>query len=184
MTRDARSPSFQAKAGRLRLLLFDVDGVLTDGKVVLHPDGSESKHFHSRDGTAIVLAHRAGLLTGFLSARSSPSTLLRASQLSVRIVSQGVTSKIETYTQILREHDLTDGEVAFMGDDLLDLPVLARAGLSAAPADAVPEVRTRVAWVSQARGGEGAVRELVEAVLRAQNRWETVLDGYLGSVDA
>ncbi len=180
MARDAPSPSFQAKATRLRLLLFDVDGVLTNGKVVLHADGSESKQFHIRDGTAIVLAHRAGLLTGFLSARASPSTLRRASQLSVAIVSQGVTSKLDTYEQILREHDLQNQDVAFMGDDLLDLPVLARVGMSAAPADAVDEVQSSVEWVSVARGGEGAVREFVEAVLRAQNRWQAVVDGYLG----
>jgi len=165
------------------MLLFDVDGVLTDGKVVIHRDGSESKQFHIRDGTAIVLAHRAGLLTGFLSARSSPSTLIRASQLSVRIVSQGITSKLATYTQILSEHGLTDTEVAFMGDDLLDLPVLARAGLSAAPADAVPEVRSQVAWVSNACGGQGAAREFIEAILKAKNRWETIIQGYLSNTD-
>lgn len=165
------------------MLLFDVDGVLTDGKVVIHRDGSESKQFHIRDGTAIVLAHRAGLLTGFLSARSSPSTLIRASQLSVKIVSQGITSKLATYTQILSEHGLTDTEVAFMGDDLLDLPVLARAGLSAAPADAVPEVRSQVAWVSNACGGQGAAREFIEAILKAKNRWKTTIQGYLSNTD-
>lgn len=165
------------------MLLFDVDGVLTDGKVVIHRDGSESKQFHIRDGTAIVLAHRAGLLTGFLSARSSPSTLIRASQLSVKIVSQGITSKLATYTQILSEHGLTDTEVAFMGDDLLDLPVLARAGLSAAPADAVPEVRSQVAWVSNACGGQGAAREFIEAILKAKNRWKTIIQGYLSNTD-
>ena len=165
------------------MLLFDVDGVLTDGKVVIHGDGSESKKFHIRDGTAITIAHRAGLLTGFLSARSSPSTFTRASQLSVRIVSQGITSKLETYTQILSEHGLTDTAVAFMGDDLLDLPVLTRVGLSAAPADAVPEVLSNVAWVSNACGGQGAARELIEAILKAQNRWETAIQDYLSNTD-
>lgn len=167
--------SLNAKASCVRLLLFDVDGVLTDGQVLLHADGSESKQFHVRDGTGIVLAQRAGLMVGLLSARSSPATAQRATQLAIPIVVQGTTNKLNAYEEILQEHGLVDTEVAFMGDDLLDLPVLTRVGLSAAPADAVPEVRARVDWVSQAPAGRGAVRELVEMVLRAQDKWESVV---------
>lgn len=166
------------KASRVRLLLFDVDGVLTDGVVIMHADGSESKGFHIRDGAAIVWAQRAGIAVGLLSARSSGATTQRAAQLAVRIVSQGVTNKLTAYEQILRTAGLGDEAIAYMGDDLLDLPVLARAGLSAAPADAVEEVRARVDWVSQAPGGRGAVRDLVELVLRAQQRWDDVLQQY------
>jgi 3-deoxy-D-manno-octulosonate 8-phosphate phosphatase (KDO 8-P phosphatase) len=155
-----------------------VDGVMTDGKILLHPDGSESKQFDIKDGAAIVLAHRAGLLTGLLSSRNSAATTLRASQLAVRIVRQNVPSKLEAYEEILREHNLADEGVAFMGDDLLDLPVLARAGLSAAPADAVEDVRARVHWVSRAGGGNGAVRELIELVLRAQDRWTSAAEAF------
>ena len=167
--------SLNAKVSSVRLLLLDVDGVLTDGQVLLHADGSESKQFHVRDGTGIVWAQRAGLMVGLLSARSSPATSQRATQLAISIVVQGTLNKLSAYEEILQEHGLADTEVAFMGDDLLDLPVLTRVGLSAAPADAVPEVRARVDWVSQAPAGRGAVRELVEMVLRAQGKWESVV---------
>ena len=171
--------SLQAKASRIRLLLFDVDGVLTTGEVVMHADGSESKGFHIRDGAAIVWALRAGLAVGLLSARSSGATAHRAAQLAVRIVEQGVKSKLATYEQIIRDVRVDDTEVAYMGDDLLDLQVLARVGLSAAPADAALEVRERVDWVSTIGGGRGAVRELVELILRAQQRWDDVLRQHL-----
>jgi 3-deoxy-D-manno-octulosonate 8-phosphate phosphatase (KDO 8-P phosphatase) len=171
--------SVQAKASRVRLLLFDVDGVLTTGEVIMHADGSESKGFHIRDGAAIVWAQRVGLTVGLLSARSSGATAHRAAQLAVRIVEQGVKSKLDTYLRITRDARIADDEVAYMGDDLLDLQVLARVGLSAAPADAAPEVRERVDWVSAAPGGRGAVRELVELVLKAQQRWDDVLGQHL-----
>ncbi|HSC26955.1 MAG TPA: HAD hydrolase family protein [Vicinamibacterales bacterium] len=171
--------SVQAKASRIRLLLFDVDGVLTTGEVVMHSDGSESKGFHIRDGAGIVWAQRAGLTVGLLSARSSGATAHRAAQLAVRIVEQGVKSKLAAYERIIRDARVGDAEVAYMGDDLLDLQVLARVGLSAAPADAAAEVRARVDWVSTASGGRGAVRELVELVLKAQQRWDDVLRQHL-----
>lgn len=171
--------SLQAKAARIRLFLFDVDGVLTDGTVVMHADGSESKGFHIRDGAAIVWAQRAGVPVGLLSARSSGATAHRAAQLAVRIVEQGVKSKLAAYEQIARDAKVADEDVAYMGDDLLDLPVLTRVGLSAAPADAAAEVRRRVDWVSTANGGRGAVRELIEMVLRSQQRWDDVVAHYL-----
>jgi len=171
--------TIEAKARSVRLLLFDVDGVLTDGKVLIHPDGSESKQFAIKDGIAIVAAERSGLLTGVLSGRLSAATLHRARQLGMSIVHENVATKIETYEQILETHGLCDEEVAYMGDDLLDLPVLLRAGLSAAPADAAAEVRERVNWISQARGGEGAARDLIELVLRAQQKWDAVVEDYV-----
>ena len=168
--------SIQAKASLIKLLLFDVDGVLTDGKILLHPDGTESKQFDIKDGTGLVWAQRAGLKVGLLSARSAAATTQRAAQLGITIVRQGVASKALAYDDILRQHGLTDADVAYMGDDVLDLPVIARAGLSASPSDAVEEVRSRVDYVSRAGGGDGAARELVELVLKAQGRWEQLLD--------
>ena len=168
--------SIQAKAALVKLLLFDVDGVLTDGKILMHPDGTESKQFDIKDGTGLVWAQRAGLKVGVLSARSSAATAQRAAQLGITIVHQGVPSKIRAYDAILRQHGLTDADVAYMGDDVLDLPVITRAGLSASPSDAVDEVRTRVDYVSRASGGAGAARELVELVLKSQDRWERLLD--------
>ncbi len=167
------------RVAEIKLLLFDVDGVLTDGVVLMHADGSEAKRFHIRDGAAMVWAQRAGLTVGLLSARSSGATTHRAAQLAIRLVVQGATSKLAAYERILRDTGLSDSAVAYMGDDLLDLPVLTRVGLSAAPADAAPEVRGRVQWVSTVRGGRGAVREFIEMVLRGQDRWDAVIREYM-----
>ena len=172
--------SVHDRAARVKLMLFDVDGVLTDGTVVVHSDGSESKPFAIRDGIALVWAQRAGIKVGLLSARHSPTTQHRAAQLGITLIAQGVASKFEAYERILADEQLADADVAYMGDDIVDLAVLHRVGLSTAPADAVLEVRSRVHWVSQHGGGRGAVRELVETVLRAQNRWDTVVASYLG----
>jgi 3-deoxy-D-manno-octulosonate 8-phosphate phosphatase (KDO 8-P phosphatase) len=167
-----------ARAARIRLLVFDVDGVLTDGVIFMHSDGSETKGFHIRDGAAIVWAQRMGIPVALLSARHSGATTQRAAQLAIRTVVQGVGSKLQAYEQILRDAGLPDEEVAFMGDDLLDLPVLARVGLAAAPADAATEVLEQAHWVSTRQGGRGAVREFIEMVLRAQDRWDDVLGEY------
>jgi len=160
-------------------VLFDVDGVLTDGKIMLHADGSESKQFDIKDGTAIVWAQRLGLTVGFLSARSSAATAQRAAQLGVTLLHQGVASKLESYEQIVDALLLENEQVAYMGDDLLDLPVLTRAGLATSPADAAGEVRSRVHWVSGARGGHGAARDLIEMILKAQGKWDGVIGAYL-----
>ena len=171
--------AIETRARSLRLLLFDVDGVMTDGSVILHPDGSEHKQFFVRDGAAIVLAQRTGLLVGLMSGRTSEATLRRAAELGIPIVTQGEADKRTAYRRLLAAHGLRDDEVAFMGDDLMDLPVLARAGLSAAPADASEDVRNRVHWVSRFDGGRGAVREMIEMVLRARGRWDAVVRSFL-----
>ena len=171
--------SAEIKASGVKLLLFDVDGVLTDGTVLIHADGSESKQFFIRDGIAMVWAQRVGLKVGLLSARTSPTTPHRAAQLGITLVYHGVSSKLATYERILADERLSDAEVAYMGDDIVDLAVLGRAGLAAAPADAVAEVRSAADWVATARGGPGAARELIEFVLRRQNRWAAVVEGYV-----
>jgi 3-deoxy-D-manno-octulosonate 8-phosphate phosphatase (KDO 8-P phosphatase) len=164
---------------RIRLLVFDVDGVLTDGTIVVHGDGSESKAFNIKDGGAIVWAQRAGLDIALLSARSADATAVRAAQLGISTIVQGSANKIAGFEQILAGAGLTAGEVGYMGDDLQDLPVLRRAGFSAAPADASPEVRAAVQWVSASGGGRGAVRECIEHVLRAQGQWRAAVSDYL-----
>lgn len=166
------------RASRIKLLLFDVDGVLTDGTVVVHSDGSESKPFAIRDGIALVWAQRVGLKVGLLSARNSPTTPHRAAQLGITLIYQGVRSKGDAYAQITSDLMLDDSAVAYMGDDIVDLAVLSRVGLAAAPADAVDEVRACAHWVSRQSGGRGAVRELVELVLRAQQRWDGIIASY------
>jgi 3-deoxy-D-manno-octulosonate 8-phosphate phosphatase (KDO 8-P phosphatase) len=170
--------SLQSKAAATRLILFDVDGVLTDGRVIVHADGSESKSFAIRDGIAVVWAQRSNVKVGLLSARYSPTTPHRAAQLGITLIHQGVPSKIEAYERILDAERLTDENVAYMADDIVDLGVLSRVGFSCAPADAVPEVRSRVDWVSRFNGGDGAARELVELILRAQGTWDAVVAFY------
>ena len=170
--------TLQDRAARVRLLLFDVDGVLTDGTVVMHGDGSESKAFHIRDGAAVVWAQWSGVRVGLLSARSSTAKAQRAAQLAIRLVVQGVSSKVAGYEQILAEARVAEDAIAYMGDDLLDLPVLRRVGLAAAPADAAAEVRAIAHVVTTAPGGRGAARELIELVLRAQRRWDDVLQQF------
>ena len=165
----------------IKLLLFDVDGVLTDGTILIHGDGTESKSFNIRDGAGIVWAQRAGLSVGLLSARLADATSIRAAQLGITTVVQGAANKLAGYEQILRDAGLTDAQVGYMGDDLQDLPVLRRAGFSAAPADAAPEVRAAVQWVSASGGGRGAARECVEHVLRAQGLWRTAVAEFLES---
>jgi 3-deoxy-D-manno-octulosonate 8-phosphate phosphatase (KDO 8-P phosphatase) len=160
---------------RLRLLLTDVDGVMTDGTILLLPDGQEAKAFHVRDGLAIVLAHQAGLRTGILSGRQSASVERRAAELQMSVVRQGVRDKGAAFRAILAEESLAAHQVAYIGDDVNDLPVLQAVGLSAAPADAPLEVRAQVFMVMDARGGAGCLREFVEAVLRARGEWERVL---------
>ena len=161
------------------MLVFDVDGVLTDGTIVVHGDGSESKTFNIKDGAAIVWAQRAGLSVALLSARSADATAVRAAQLGIATIVQGSANKITGFEQIVSGAGLTDDEVGYMGDDLQDLPVLRRAGFSAAPADAAPEVRAAVQWVSASGGGRGAVRECIEHVLRAQGHWRAAVSDYL-----
>jgi len=165
----------------LKLLLFDVDGVLTDGTILVHGDGSESKQFNIKDGAAMVWAQRAGLRVGLLSARSADATAIRAAQLGLTVVVQGSANKLAGYEQILADHGLSDAEVGYMGDDLQDLPVLRRAGFSAAPADAAAEVREAVQWVSASGGGRGAARECIEHVLRAQGAWTAAISEFFAS---
>ena len=171
-------PELAARARRLRLLLFDVDGVLTDGTILLDAEGRESKRFSIRDGTALVWARQAGLLTGVLSARTAAATAERARQLGMAIVRQQATDKAAAFAEILAEHALAADDVAYMGDDLMDLPVLSLAGVSAAPADAADAVRARVHFVSRLPGGGGAVREFIEGVLHAQDRWTDIAARY------
>jgi 3-deoxy-D-manno-octulosonate 8-phosphate phosphatase (KDO 8-P phosphatase) len=158
----------------LRLVLSDVDGVMTNGTVLLLPEGEEARAFHVRDGMGVVLAHRAGLRTGVLSGRSSTSVSRRASELGMAIVSQGVSDKLAALREILGREGLEAREVAYMGDDVGDLPVFDEVGLSAAPADAPLEVRLQAFMVTDAPGGRGCLREFIEAILRARGDWDRV----------
>lgn len=168
------------RAERLRWLLLDVDGVFTDGVLFYSGRGEELKPFHVRDGLAVRLAQRGGLRVGVLSGRESAPLQRRARDLGMDAVMLGHSAKGPAFDAFLAEHGAEPAQVAYAGDDLLDLPVLGRVGLSFAPADAVPEVRDRVHRVLQRAGGRGAVRELVETLLRARGDWERVTEPWLG----
>ena len=164
------------RARKIRLLLLDVDGVLTNGLVCLQgfPDGTvqELKLFHSQDGAGLTLARDAGLRTGVITGRDSAAVTRRAAETKMEFVYQGRAEKIPAYEEILRSAGLEDSAVAYVGDDLPDLPVLRRVGLAVAVANAVPEVKRAAHFVTKRSGGDGAVREVIECILKAQGKWE------------
>ncbi len=174
-----RHPEFEARARRVRVLLFDVDGVFTDGGVILGSGGFESKRFHIQDGMGITLAHQAGLETGVLTGRVSEAVERRARELKMRHVVQGAGDKAPAFAALLAREGLAAEEVAFMGDDLQDLPVMIRVGLAMAPANGRVEVRDRSHMVTHAIGGSGAVREAIEAILVARGSWDGLVASYL-----
>lgn len=171
-------PELESRARALRVLLFDVDGVLTDGGVFMDADGRELKRFSIKDGAALALAPKFGLVTGLLSARASAATNSRAAELGMKIVMQSVANKRQALTDILAGHHVDAAEVAFMGDDLVDLPVIADVGLAACPSDAAAEVAAAAHWVSRYPGGHGAVREFIELILKARGQWDDVLSQF------
>jgi 3-deoxy-D-manno-octulosonate 8-phosphate phosphatase (KDO 8-P phosphatase) len=167
------------RAKPIRVLLMDVDGTMTPGYVCLQtfPDGSvaEMKMFHAHDGAGIKLAGLMGIRTGLITGRDSPATARRAREASMEFVIQGQPKKLESYKAVLTRAGVTDEEVAYVGDDLPDLPILQRVGLGVAVADAVVEVKRAAHYVTVAKGGEGAVREVVELILKAQGRWKKAI---------
>ncbi len=172
MTTRALPDEVAERARRIAVLIFDADGVLTDGGVFVHADGTESRRFDIKDGAGIVIARRAGLTVGLISARHSPATGHRARQLGMDPVRQGVTDKASTLEELMRTHGWAAETIAYMGDDVVDVPVLLRVGLAACPSDAVPEVQAVAHVVSHRPGGHGAARALIEDILRAQGRWD------------
>jgi 3-deoxy-D-manno-octulosonate 8-phosphate phosphatase (KDO 8-P phosphatase) len=159
------------RAARIRLLVLDVDGVLTDGGLFFGASGEETKRFHVHDGLALVAARRAGLEIAVLSSRASPAVTRRMAELGVREVHQGVADKAAALDALRERLGLAAQQVAMMGDDLPDLPAMARAGLALAPANAVAEVKRAADWVARRVGGEGAVRDAVEMLLKARRSW-------------
>ncbi len=166
------------KLKSVKLLMLDVDGVLTDGKIIYNDRGEEIKAFNVRDGHGLKLLMRAGIEIALITGRKSKVVLHRARDLGIKKVYQGVINKIEIYEKILKEKKLKDIHVGFVGDDLVDIPVLKRVGFSAAVGDAIPEVKKVVDYVASKRGGEGAVREICELLLKVQNKWEGITERY------
>jgi YrbI family 3-deoxy-D-manno-octulosonate 8-phosphate phosphatase len=160
---------------RIRLILSDVDGVLTDGKVVFDNQGIEIKRFHIRDGMGIALWQQAGHRFGIITGRTSQIVKLRAAELGIEIVRQGFDDKLPVMQQILQQLELSVEETCYVGDDLPDLAPVRHAGVGVAVADAAAELRDAADYVTQLGGGQGAVREVVERVLKAQRRWDDVV---------
>ncbi len=183
MDNETMSPNKnRARAKKIRLFLMDVDGVLTDGKMYYIPGSGggmvEFKAFHSMDGIGLRLLNQFGILTGVITGRESPGTEERARGLGMSYAYQGFLSKLEPLRQILADTGLKPENVAYMGDDWTDIPVLKQAGLACAPANALQEVKRASHLVTKKEGGLGAVREACDFILKAQGRWDTVM-GYV-----
>ena len=202
-----KSPSATTRAKKIKLLLFDVDGVLTDGKLFIFPAPAgiqqatqehaakhggqggfglvsqsliEAKGFHAHDGTAISLARLGGIKTGLITKRISETVALRARDLKLEHVHQGIQDKRTVFEEILKQEGLAAAEAAFVGDDVIDLPVMRHCGLAMAVANARREVKQDAHYVTPHSGGDGALRDAVEFVLKAQGKWKWVMDSYIG----
>jgi len=169
----------EGRAARVRLLLLDCDGVLTDGRITPVEGGEELKSFHTRDGHGLVLLHRAGLRSGIISGRTSRLVELRAADLGVTYVRQGAHDKIEVFESLLREAGVGPEQTAYVGDDVIDIPLMRRCALGVAVADATPDTRDAAHHVTRLPGGFGAVREVCELILKAQGLWGGLMERYL-----
>jgi 3-deoxy-D-manno-octulosonate 8-phosphate phosphatase (KDO 8-P phosphatase) len=167
------------KAKHVKLLILDVDGVLTDGRIVIDDRGVETKCFDVRDGHGIKLLRRANIEVAIITGRQSQVVSHRARELGIDSVYQNIHDKLEVYEAILKEKGLKDGEVSFVGDDIVDLPLLRRVGFSAVVADGIEELKPYADYVSKNRGGRGAVREISELILKAQGKWPALMERYL-----
>ena len=174
-----RGGDARARARRIRLLVLDVDGVLTDGRMILAERGDELKAFHTHDGLGINLARQCGIVVALVTGEKSPIAQARGAKLGVEDVVLGARRKGDVLAELMAKHGVRPEETAFMGDDLIDMPALERAGLAVAPANAVAEVRAIAHVVTRAAGGAGAVRECVEVILRAQGRWRDAVRGFV-----
>jgi 3-deoxy-D-manno-octulosonate 8-phosphate phosphatase (KDO 8-P phosphatase) len=162
----------------IRVIVSDVDGVWTDGKIIYAGDRSELKNFNVRDGLGAKLVQRIGIQIVLLTSRTSPALARRARELSITELHQGATNKAVACAEILESMALTFEQTLYIGDDLPDLAPMLRAGLSAAPADAAPEVYAAATWKLKSPGGQGAFRELVERLLRERGEWDAIVQGY------
>lgn len=168
------SAAVRRKAEKISLLLLDVDGVLTDGRIIIDENGVETKHFDVRDGQGLSLLMLAGIGVGLISGRSSNIVRYRARELGIQLVYQGVRNKAGIYDKVKLKAGLEDDQIAYVGDDIIDLPILQRAGLAVGVKNCWPELRPLVDYVTEASGGRGAVREIAELLLKVQGKWEGV----------
>ncbi len=173
------TPELSQRARQVRLALFDVDGVMTDGTLFLSETGESFKAFNILDGLGLKLLRSSGVATGILTGRSSAAVSARAGELDIDHLIQGAHDKLSAYVDLRQQLGLDDEHISYMGDDLPDLPVLRRCGLALSPPDAVHEVRSKVHFVTRTRGGNGAVREACQLIMQAQGTWELQVGAYL-----
>jgi len=173
------APDALERARRVRLMIFDVDGVLTDGVLWYGANGEEGKAFHAFDGHGLKMLAANGVATAILSGRRSAAVAARAAELGIKDVLQGIDEKLGAFQELVKQHGLKPEQAGYMGDELVDLPVLTRCGFACAPREAPETVRSRVHYVAAAPAGRGAAREVCELVMRAQGTLERALQGYL-----
>ena len=178
-----RRKDWKERAKAIRLLLLDVDGILTDGRITYDGSGREWKSFDIRDGQGIRLLQRAGLEVGILSGRKSAAVRTRAKELGLRLLRQKVTDKAKALEEIMVRKNYKREHICFVGDDLVDLPVFARVGLAVAAADSIEEVKASAHYITRNPGGRGAVREVCDLILKAQGKWAAVTQEYTGQQD-
>jgi 3-deoxy-D-manno-octulosonate 8-phosphate phosphatase (KDO 8-P phosphatase) len=172
--------ALKRRAAQIKVLLMDVDGTMTDGSVTLlsQPDGTalEIKTFSAHDGQGLTLAHTAGLRTGCITGRESPALLRRAREMNMEFIYQKQALKIPAYEEILRKAGVPESAVAYVGDDLPDIPIMRRVGLAIAVGDAVPQVKEAAHYVARAHAGKGGIREAVELILKSKGIWKKMID--------
>ncbi|WP_019551886.1 KdsC family phosphatase [Propionispira raffinosivorans] len=166
------------RAKKIKLLILDVDGVLTDGKLIIGPSGEFCKTFHVHDGLGIALSKKFGLKTAIITGRTSKMVEFRANELKIDALYQGQSNKVHALDKLQQEFHVNLDEIAYVGDDLIDLPVMTRVGLACAVPNAVCEVKARSHYITAAHGGHGAVRQVIEMILRAQGFWDQIISDY------
>lgn len=164
---------------KIKLVVFDVDGVLTDGKLYIGSDGEEYKAFHTQDGMGISLAHYAGMKTAIITGRKSAAVEKRANELKINYIYQGIHNKMDVLNEIIKDLSINLEEVCYIGDDINDLPILKVVGFAAAPENAVSIVKEHVNYIAKAKGGEGAVREILDKILQDSNDYPSLIEDYL-----
>lgn len=169
---------FENRIKRIKLVLMDCDGVLTDGRIILLPDGDEQKSFHTRDGQGIVLLQRAGIKTGIISGRTSKLVERRALELNMNFLRQSVGNKVKAFEEILSESGCKIEETAFIGDDIADILLMESVGFAVAVADAVEETKEAAHYITKLIGGFGAVRETADLILKTQGKWDELMKRY------
>lgn len=163
------------KAKNIKLVILDIDGVMTDGRIVIDDNGVEQRNFDIKDGFGVVALQMSGVDVAIITSKKSGAVRHRAEELKIKRFHEGIKKKTEPYEEILKEMNITDADVAYVGDDLVDLSMMKRVGFPVAVADAVNEVRESAAYITKARGGYGAVREVAELILKTQGKWEKIL---------